>query len=58
VVNLAARLVDAAIPGEALVDGSVVTALKDDDVVFEPAGRRMLKGFATPVPVWSLATEP
>ena len=54
VVNLAARLVDSAIPGEALVDGSVVEALKDDDLGFEPAGRRMLKGFDDPVAVWSL----
>jgi adenylate cyclase len=54
VVNLAARLVDAAIPGEALVDRSVVEALKDDDLGFEPAGRRMLKGFDEPVAVWSL----
>ena len=57
VVNLAARLVDAAIPGEALVDRSVVEALKDDDGrAFEPAGRRMLKGFDEPVAVWSLAS--
>ena len=55
IVNLAARLVDAAIPGEALVDRSVVEAMKDDDQVFEPAGRRMLKGFDEPVAVWSLA---
>jgi adenylate cyclase len=54
VVNLAARLVDAAIPGEALVDRSVVEALKDDDLGFEAAGRRMLKGFDEPVAVWSL----
>ena len=54
VVNLAARLVDAAIPGEALVDGSLVDAVKDEDLVFEPAGRRMVKGFAAPVAVWSL----
>jgi class 3 adenylate cyclase len=56
VVNLAARLVDAAIPGEALVDESVVVAVKDEcDLVFEPAGRRMVKGFDAPVGVWSLA---
>jgi class 3 adenylate cyclase len=55
VVNLAARLVDAAIPGEALVDGSVVDAVKEEDFVFEPAGRRMVKGFTAPVAVWSLA---
>jgi adenylate cyclase len=57
VVNMAARLVDAAIPGEALVDGSVVEATKDETLVFEPAGRRMLKGFEAPVAVWSLLAE-
>jgi adenylate cyclase len=57
VVNLAARLVDAAIPGEALADRSVVEALKDDDLGFEPAGRRMLKGFDEPVAVWSLTSR-
>jgi class 3 adenylate cyclase len=57
VVNMAARLVDAAIPGEALVDASVVEAIKDDaGPVFEPAGRRMLKGFVAPVAVWTLAS--
>jgi class 3 adenylate cyclase len=55
VVNLAARLVDAAIPGEALVDASVVDAVKDEALSFEGAGRRMIKGLATPVPVWSLS---
>ena len=58
VVNLAARLVDAAIPGEALVDASVVEAVKEDaGPVFEPAGRRMLKGFDTPVAVWTLGSR-
>jgi adenylate cyclase len=55
VVNLAARLVDAAIPGEALVDASVAEALEVEGTSFEPAGRRLLKGFAEPVAVWSLA---
>jgi class 3 adenylate cyclase len=55
VVNRAARLVDAAIPGEALVDGTVVDAVDDPLMQFEPAGRRMLRGFADPVAVWSLA---
>ena len=47
------------VPGEALVDGSVVEALKDDDddLHFEPAGRRMLKGFDAPVAVWSLVSD-
>jgi adenylate cyclase len=57
VVNLAARLADAAIPGEALVDASVVGALAGTDVSFEPAGRRLLKGFAEPVAVWSLEPD-
>jgi adenylate cyclase len=59
VVNLAARLVDEAIPDEVLVDGSVVDALGEtgpgaDVPVFEPAGRRLLKGFDDPIAVWSL----
>jgi adenylate cyclase len=54
VVNLAARLVDAAIPGEILVDSSVVETSKDDGLCFDPAGRRLLKGFDDPVAVWSL----
>ena len=57
VVNLAARLVDAAIPGEALVDASVVDSVKEDDLGFEPAGRRMVKGFAAPVAVWTLTAD-
>jgi len=61
VVNLAARLVAAAVPGEVLVDDSLV---EDDSVGSEPAGRRMLKGFDYPVRVHSLiaasstATDP
>ena len=58
VVNLAARLVDAAIPGEALVDVSVVEAVKDESLAFESAGRRMVKGFAAPVAVWTLTSDP
>jgi adenylate cyclase len=57
VVNLAARLVDAAIPGEALVDASVVDAVKEEDLAFEPAGRRMVKGFTAPVAVWTLTAD-
>jgi adenylate cyclase len=66
VVNLAARLVGEAIPDEVLVDRSVVEAIgaggptpgggrPADRPVFEPAGRRLLKGFDEPVAVWSLS---
>jgi class 3 adenylate cyclase len=55
-VNLASRLVDAAIPGEVLVDAGVFESVKSlgDASGFEPAGRRLLKGFADPVPVWTV----
>ncbi len=59
-VNLAARLVDQAVPGEVLCDPALATALgraaAAGTTVHElaPAGRRMLKGFAVPVDVWSL----
>ncbi len=54
VVNLASRLTDLAIPGEVLVDSSVPEAVKSEDFVFESSGRRQLKGFDTPVPVYAL----
>ena len=53
IVNLASRLVDAAVPGEILVNEAVVDAL-DVPGRFEPAGRRAVKGFRDPVRVWSL----
>ncbi len=51
IVNLAARLVDTAVPGEILVDDAVALAA---DLDVEGAGRRMLKGFDEPVRVHSL----
>jgi adenylate cyclase len=54
VVNLASRLSDEAIPGEVLVDPGVADAVAVDGLVFEPAGRRMLKGFSEPVRVSAL----
>lgn len=53
VVNLAARLVDAAVQGEILVDEAVAGAV-GEATPLEPAGRRQLKGFDEPVRVWSL----
>jgi adenylate cyclase len=57
-VNLAARLADIAVPEEILVSADTKRLAEKNDVddafVFEPAGRRALKGFATPVEVFSL----
>jgi adenylate cyclase len=56
VVNLASRIAELAVPGEVLVTAAVEEAARDSDaaLAFEPAGRRSLKGFAEPVPLWSL----
>ena len=52
VVNLASRLVDAAVPQEILVPAEVVEAASL--CTFEPAGRRMVKGFTDPIVVHAL----
>lgn len=55
IVNLASRIGDIAVPGEMLVTEDVMVGAQDDgELHFEPAGRRMLKGFDEPVPLWSL----
>ncbi len=54
VVNLASRLVDEAVPQELLVTEEL--ALAATDCAFEPAGRRMVKGFVDPVSVRSLTS--
>jgi adenylate cyclase len=56
VVNLASRVADAAVPGEVLVDAGVRTEAIEisDQLDFAGAGRRMLKGFDEPVPLWSV----
>lgn len=50
-VNLAARLVDQAVPGEVLLTAELAAYAP---MPVEPGGRRMLKGFADPVAVSSL----
>ncbi len=54
-VNLASRLTDQAVPGEVLADSAVRAASVETDICFEPAGRRQLKGFDEPVPVFALS---
>jgi adenylate cyclase len=49
VVNLASRLVDEAVPQELLVTEELAKAA--EGCVFEPAGRRMVKGFDHPIAV-------
>ena len=56
VVNLAARIAGLAVPGEVLVDAGARdgAAVAGDQLAFAGAGRRMLKGFDEPVPLWSV----
>ncbi|HET6794876.1 MAG TPA: adenylate cyclase regulatory domain-containing protein [Acidimicrobiales bacterium] len=54
VVNLASRLADLAIPRELLVDGATAGAATGSGLPFQPAGRRLLKGFDEPITVYSL----
>jgi adenylate cyclase len=58
-VNLASRLADIAVPQEILVSADTKRLAEKDDtddaLAFEPAGRRALKGFPTPVEVFSLS---
>lgn len=51
IVNMAARLAEAAVPHEVLVTEVVAAAVEG----LEPAGKRMLKGFDEPVTLFSLA---
>lgn len=56
IVNLASRIGDIAVPNEILVTEDVVLGAADDPgLTFEPAGRRLLKGFGEPVALWSLS---
>ena len=48
VVNLASRLTDQSVPGEVLVDSALQCRIGRNDICFEPAGRRQLKGFDEP----------
>ena len=48
-VNLASRLAELAVPKELLVVPAVAAEARSATLRFEPAGKRMLKGFAEPV---------
>jgi len=53
VVNLASRLGDLAVPREILVTPAVVEGARGAPYVFEPAGKRMLKGVDDPQAVFA-----
>ena len=55
IVNLASRLVNEAVPEELLVTEPLAAAAEGWQ--FEPAGRRLLNGFADPIVVRSLVAE-
>ena len=57
IVNLAARLADLAVPHELLVTPEVAAQVTEKDFRFEPAGKRMLKGFEEPAVVMTVGRE-
>jgi adenylate cyclase len=56
VVNMASRIADIAVPWEILL-APEVAARVPEGFRAEPAGRRLLKGFADPVPLSSLMAD-
>ena len=52
VVNLAARVVREAAPGEVLVAGTGIEAPDEGPAPLEPVRPRVLKGFSDPVPLY------
>jgi adenylate cyclase len=53
VVNVAARIAELAVPHEILVTRAIVDEAAGDRYRFEPAGKRLLKGFPEPVSHYS-----
>src|SRR5262249_27724587 len=49
IVNLASRVAELAVPTELLVTAEVAAEVRSPSIRFEPAGKRMLKGFEAPV---------
>ena len=58
VVNLAARVVREAAPGEILVAGPGIEAPDEGPARLEPVAPRVLKGFSDPVPLYRVVPEP
>jgi adenylate cyclase len=58
IVNLASRIADLAVPREVLVTAEVVADAGVSALHFEPAGKRMLKGFDAPVTLYAAGRAP
>jgi class 3 adenylate cyclase len=54
-VNLASRIGELAVPREILVTAEVAADAAAEPLRFEPAGRRILKGFGAPVALYAVA---
>ena len=54
-VNLASRVGELAVPREILATAEAASAAARDRFRFEPAGRRILKGFDAPVALYAVA---
>src|SRR5262249_7063162 len=57
IVNLAARLAELAVPNELLVTPEVAAQARGHGLRFEPAGKRLPKGFDTPVTLLALERQ-
>jgi adenylate cyclase len=53
VVNLASRVAEIAVPSELLVTPEVAAQAVHGGIAFEPAGKRMLKGFDEPIALFA-----
>ncbi len=53
IVNLASRIAELAVPNEMLVTAEIATHAAPERFRFEPAGKRMLKGFEEPVVLYA-----
>jgi len=57
IVNLAARIAEQAVPNELLVTPELVARARRPGLRFEPAGKRMLKGFDAPVSLMTVERD-
>ncbi|MFB3052427.1 MAG: adenylate/guanylate cyclase domain-containing protein, partial [Dehalococcoidia bacterium] len=58
-VNIAARIVDLAAPGEVITSEATASLVADglEDVEFEPLGPAVMKGIPSPIPLYRALRE-